>query len=95
VDEAIEDVLVRTGGGALNLRKSPGGALIDRIPDGDTVDVYEKGPEWCRIGWHGYSGYVATQYLAFEEDTSDLIQVSRVELQEIYDRLGGLLGLRG
>jgi len=95
VDEVIEDVLVRTGGGALNLRKSPGGALIDRIPDGDTVDVYEKGPEWCRIGWHGYSGYVATQYLVFEGDTGDLIQVSRTELQEIYDRLGGLLGLRG
>lgn len=95
VDEVNEDVLVRTGGGALNLRKSPGGALIDRIPDGDTVDVYEKGPEWCRIGWHGYSGYVATQYLAFEGDTGDLIQVSRTELQEIYDRLGGLLGLRG
>ena len=95
VDEVIEDVVVNTGGGALNLRKSPGGALIDRIPDGDTVDVYEKGPEWCRIGWHGYTGYVATQYLAFEGDTGDLIQVSKTELQEIYDRLGGLLGLRG
>lgn len=93
--DEMEDVLVHTGGGPLNLRKSPGGALIDRIPDGDTVDVYEKGPEWCRIGWHGLGGYVATQYLVFEGDTGDLIQVSRTELQEIYDKLGGLLGLRG
>lgn len=96
VDEVIEDVLVRTGGGALNLRKSPGGALIDRIPDGDTVDVYEKGPEWCRIGWHGITGYVATQYLVIPGAADgDMIQVSRQELQEVYDKIGGLLGLRG
>lgn len=92
----MEDVLVKTGGGPLNLRKSPGGALIDRIPDGDLVDVLGYGSEWCRVAWNGLTGYVATQYLVIPGSADgDMIQVSRQELQEIYDKIGGLLGLRG
>lgn len=96
-DTSIAVATVSTEGGPLNLRVKANGALLDRIPDGETITVLEKKGNWCRVQWKSLIGYVATAYLAFEtgSETGDLIQVSKNELQEIYDRLGGLLGLRG
>lgn len=88
-------------GGDVNFRQGPGRdtALVDRIPCGTPVELLEDTGVWSRIRYRGCSGYVMNEFLtltdAAEVDDGDLLQVSKTELQEIYDRLGGLLGLRG
>ena len=54
----------------VNFRKRPNknAALIDRIPCGELVEVLEHGAEWSKIKWHGYTGYMMTEFLIFEEE---------------------------
>jgi uncharacterized protein YgiM (DUF1202 family) len=88
--------VVRAGtGSTVNLRSKPSksGVLVTRVPVGSRVDVLDYGELWSRVTWDGYTGYMMSQFLDTEGETSgDMIQVSKAELQEIYDRIGGLLG---
>lgn len=88
--------VVRAGtGSTVNLRSKPSksGVLVTRVPVGSQVDVLDYGELWSRVTWDGYTGYMMSQFLDTEGETSgDMIQVSKAELQEIYDRIGGLLG---
>ncbi len=56
-------------GDRVNLRRtaSSSGIVLDRVPSGTEVTVYEKGDKWTLIGYNGYKGYVATQYLVAEK----------------------------
>ncbi|MDE5861960.1 MAG: SH3 domain-containing protein [Ruminococcus sp.] len=58
---------INTKSDPLNLRASAStsGSIITAIPKGSSVYVSEYGDTWCYVTWGNYSGYVATQYLAF------------------------------
>ena len=54
-------------GSTVNLRKAPDGALVDRVPIGETVTVYEDDGEWSRVKWRRKNGYMMSQFLVDEE----------------------------
>ena len=57
---------VRTGGGNLNLRDRPraDAYIVTRIPDGARVTVYGAYEEWYVVGYNGYVGYAAGQFIS-------------------------------
>ena len=57
---------VRTGGGNLNLRDRPrpDAYIVARIPDGARVTVYGAYNEWYVVGYNGYVGYAAGQFIS-------------------------------
>ena len=57
---------VRTGGGNLNLRDRPrpDAYIVTRIPDGARVTVYGAYNEWYVVGYNGYVGYAAGQFIS-------------------------------
>lgn len=87
-------------GGALNLRKEPSSSAdrITQIPDGSTVTVTEEEPSWCRVEYDGKTGWCMSMFLAEikpEPDGGETITVSKAQLEQIYDTIGDMLGLRG
>ena len=56
---------VEIGGGTLNVRSAPGGAVIGQLGKGEMVDVLEDEGEWLKIAWEGGHGYVAKRYICF------------------------------
>ena len=57
---------VRTGGGNLNLRDRPrpDAYIVTRIPDGARVTVYGACEGWYVVGYNGYVGYAAGQFIS-------------------------------
>ena len=49
----------------LNLRTGPGTGyrVIDTMPSGARVRVLDCGGSWCRVSWHGITGYASASYL--------------------------------
>lgn len=60
---------VVTPSGSLNLRQLPrtGSRILTRVPPYEVVQVHESGMEWCFVTYAGYTGYVMTSFLRFEE----------------------------
>ena len=60
---------VVTPSGSLNLRQLPrtGSRILTRVPPCEMLWVHERGPEWCSVTYAGYTGYVMTSFLRFEE----------------------------
>lgn len=60
-----ERAKVVTPGGAANLRKSAGkkAALVEKIPNGASVDVEETDEEWACVSYQGKRGYILVEYL--------------------------------
>ena len=68
----LEMAIVRASSGStVNMRKTPGGALLDRVPVGGTVNVLDHGFEWSKIAWNGKNGYMQTKFLDFGEEGID------------------------
>lgn len=74
-------VVTAQSGQTVNLRKTPGGDLTDRVPVGATVTVEESGGEWSRVEYGGKSGWMMSRFL----DTADASEEIRLE-----DRISGL-----
>lgn len=55
-------------GGAVNLRKKPNGALVDRVPVGTVVVVQLQEGGWSRISYNNKEGWMMDQYLRWEAD---------------------------
>jgi hypothetical protein len=110
-DEVKLMVILRGGNERLpiNLRanRSISSTKLDEIPQGAEVTLLEMGTEWSRVIHNGITGYVLSTFVHNVNDTGDstpvssgsgeseLITVSRAELERVYDTLGDLLGLRG
>lgn len=58
---------VNTASGSLNMRRSPNGTIIDRVPYGGSFTLLEKGDKWCYMWYRGQYGYVMTQYVRFDK----------------------------
>ena len=86
-------------GKPVNLRASASttSKVLCQVPVGEYVNVIEEtSGTWARCTYKSYTGYMMQQYLRESEQASDTpsgtVTVSRAELQEIYDRIGILLG---
>lgn len=67
---------VTIGGGKMtspiNMRwaASTGSKLIDTIPQGSQADMISWGPDWCEIRYNGETGYVKTEFVHREGETT-------------------------
>lgn len=87
--------VVASSGGTVNMRIAPNKAssIVAQVPVGTIVDVYEKDTEWCKIGYKGGTGYMMTKFLDFgEQPSTDIVTVSKAELETIYAMIGKMLG---
>lgn len=62
--------VIATEYGSLNLRAQAhaGSRILTTIPKGMTVRVMLRDEPWSGVEYNGYSGYVMSRYLAFEDD---------------------------
>ena len=78
--------------GTLNMRTAPEkkAALIMQIPNGTVVDVIDDAAGWSKIQYHGFTGYVMSEYLEKVNDGADekLVSVPAAELTKIYEQIG-------
>lgn len=53
----------------VNFRTRPNtnAALIDRIKCGETVEVLSEDGTWAKVKWHGYTGYIMSKFLIYDE----------------------------
>ena len=73
--------------------------IIGEIPQGSKAVLIDgEGGTWNRIQWNQKTGYVMSAFV-HPDDSDDadgeMITVSKKELEQAYDILGDLLGLRG
>ena len=79
-------------GGFLNMRsdKDTNSTRITRIPNKSNVAVIEKEPDWCKVVYNEYTGYVMAKFLEFESDSENekiTISISKDCAKELYDAL--------
>lgn len=97
----MEDVII--GGGELSapihMRRaaSTGSAIVADIPQGSTARLIEGGGVWNQIEWNKLQGWVMSKFVtrAGSEIQEETVTVNKKELEQAYDILGNLLGLRG
>lgn len=56
---------VTTASGSLNLRATANGKVLRTIPQNEVISVLERGGDWCKVRYGGYTGFVMTRYLTF------------------------------
>ncbi|MCM1313978.1 MAG: SH3 domain-containing protein [Prevotella sp.] len=58
---------VKTNGSNLYIRDaaSMDGNILDKMPNGTTVNIIEYGSSWCYVEYNGTRGYASTDYLSF------------------------------
>ena len=71
-DETVLRATVTTESGSLNLRQgqSTSSTVLTYIPKGTVIVILEKGNEWSKTTYDGYTGYVLNSYLTFIEPTA-------------------------
>ena len=79
--ETADPVFSRTiaeSGKTVNMRVSPGfnGALLERVPVGDRVEILSEGTEWTKVKYKGKSGYILNAFLQI--DGADKIYTVRI-----------------
>lgn len=92
-------ILSAESGSTVNLRKTPGGALADRLPVGSTVTVIGRQEGWVQVSQGGKTGWVMAQYVRQDgEDTpaddSDAVGITlpRSLAEALRDALDASLG---
>ena len=92
-------------GSTVNLRKTPGGDLVDRVPVGSVVQVvsYQPGAQWAQVAYQGTAGWMNVAFLRMEagtgsEDSSAddgemvTLRVPRAAAEQMMDALLQTLG---
>ena len=100
-EKQMEDVII--GGGELSapihMRRaaSTGSAIVADIPQGSAAKLIEGGGVWNQIEWNKIQGWVMSKFVtrAGSEIQEETVTVNKKELEQAYDILGNLLGLRG
>ena len=68
-DSYSAQVVLKDENSSLNVRRTPGGQVIDRLGHGESVQVIRESGEWMLVRYgDGGSGYVSAQYLAAREE---------------------------
>lgn len=95
----MEEVIIRGGelSAPIHMRKaaSTGSAIVAEIPQGSTAQIIEGGGVWNMINWNGKTGYVMSKFVTRAGTQEETVTVNKKELEQAYDILGNLLGLRG
>lgn len=80
-------------GGDVNLRKTPSrtGALIQRVPTGQTVTVVSQTDGWAQIVVGSVRGYMMDMYLRFAEDGGDQGDDAAAVLAQLVRDMAALL----
>ena len=92
-------------GSTVNLRKTPGGDLVDRVPVGSVVQVvsYQPGAQWAQVAYQGKSGWMNVAFLRMEAGTEATdsaaddgemvtLRVPRTAAEQLMDALSHTLG---
>lgn len=84
-------------GGDLNIRanKSTTSKRLGGIPNGSRVEVITNDGTWSAVDYQGIGGFVMSKYLKFDDpEGTDIIKVSKPLLQNVYDAIGEMLGIK-
>lgn len=94
-------------GNTVNLRKTPGGDLVDRVPVGSVVQVMqvtgEPGSQWAQVAYSGKAGWMDVAFLRMEAGTESkdsaaddgemvTLRVPRTAAEQLMDALSQMLG---
>lgn len=100
-------VVIAESGSTVNLRKTPHGALEDRVPVGSTAQVLDTMDGWARITVIGKTGWMDMKYLRMQDsgeqdasggadgtsaDDTITITLPRSAAEALLSTLGGVLG---
>ena len=101
-------VVIAESGSTVNLRKTPHGALEDRVPVGSTAQVIDTMDGWARITVSGKTGWMDMKYLRMQDSSEpytsggadgtnaygDTITITlpRSAAEALLSALGGVLG---
>ena len=75
-----------TTGSTLNLRETPNGKVIAKIPNETSLDVEIDG-EWAYTTYKNLKGYVNTSFLS----VPGIAEINKSDLKKIYDSLQATL----
>lgn len=83
-----------TSGSTVNLRSSPSGSLVDRLPVGAVVSVIEEKDGWVNVTYGEQSGWMMEQFLrtASDDDEQVTIVLPRTAAQALSSALTAALG---
>lgn len=84
----------------INLRSSSTtqSKIITEIPQGSVADLIREDGAWDKIQYLSFEGYVKSEFVhkgEQPEPTGDTVTVKRADLEDIYNKIGDMLGLRG
>ena len=64
--EKLTGIVTAETGTTVNLRKTKGGKLLERIPIGSEVTILDYGEEWCQVIAGGLKGWMKTAFINAE-----------------------------
>ena len=64
--EKLTGIVTAETGTTVNLRKTKGGKLLERIPIGSEVTILDYGEEWCQVIAGGLKGWMKTEFIDAE-----------------------------
>ena len=65
-EETMRGIVTAETGRTVNLRKTKGGKLIERISIGTEVEILDYGSEWCKVKAGRYKGWMMTKFITIE-----------------------------
>lgn len=72
----MENGIVRTQGGKLNMRQSPDGALVKQIENGTAIEILSADGEWLEIRLEdGSKGFVHASYVERKAETGAKLRI--------------------
>ena len=91
-------------GATVNMRTKPkiDAPLVEQVPVGSQVEIESESSNWAYIHYGSKVGYMMTDFLLVgdvqlgeQEKEPDTVTVSREWLNELYQKVGDLLGVKG
>ena len=80
-DKPVEKATVYAEkGSTVNMRKSASivSALVKQVPIGSTINVTQRGSDWCAVEYGGKTGYMMTKFLVFEGEEKYTCTISKL-----------------
>ena len=72
-EKPVQGTVTAQTGATVNLRKTPDGDLIERIPIGTKVTIIEYRPEWCEVTTGKLTGYMMTQFIELDSGDGPIV----------------------
>lgn len=80
-DKPVEKATVYAEkGSTVNMRKSQSivSAIIKQVPIGATINVTQRGSDWCAVEYGEKTGYMMTKFLVFEGEAKYTCTISKL-----------------